>query len=445
MAYTETTNQSYFSRIGNAFKGIIAGIALVIAAVVLLFWNEGRTVKRYKALKEGNAAVVNADAAKVDPANEGKLVYLTGKALTGEILKDDDFGVSVNAIKLRREVDMYQWIENSTSETKKKMGGGTETVTKYTYAKNWSPSVIDSSSFKESGHANPGAMAYQSTEYYASEVILGAFKLSNSLKNSIGPEEKYNVANQKKEKSVVKEPEKADPAKETPAAEKSTTVPEKKKSDVPAAPKTDKAKENPIKSVSYLAESDSLPASVPAALADKKESVKEYNGGFYIGRDPNSPEIGDLRIVYSVIYPGKEISVVSQQKGNTFIPYQTKNGSVELLQNGTVSADDMFKAAQSENKMMGWILRVIGVVVMFIGFNCVLKPLSVLADVVPFIGSIVGTGSAVFSFLISMAISLGTISIAWFYYRPLFGIPIFVVGLLFVFLAFRRKPAVKKQ
>ena len=53
---------------------------------------------------------------KVDTANDGKLVHLTGLATTEDVLEDNDFGISANAIKLKRAVQMYQWKE--TKKTK---------------------------------------------------------------------------------------------------------------------------------------------------------------------------------------------------------------------------------------------------------------------------------------------------------------------------------------
>lgn len=41
MAYTETTTQSWGSRLGDSLKGIIVGIILFIVSFPLLFWNEG--------------------------------------------------------------------------------------------------------------------------------------------------------------------------------------------------------------------------------------------------------------------------------------------------------------------------------------------------------------------------------------------------------------------
>jgi len=129
--YTEVTKESWFKRLGNAFKGILFGFLLIGISFVLLFWNEGRAVKTMKTLKEGKGIVVPIRADKLDPENNGKLVHVTGKATTEEILEDSVFNVSIRAIKLKRVVQMYQWKEVVTSKTKKKLGGETETVKTY--------------------------------------------------------------------------------------------------------------------------------------------------------------------------------------------------------------------------------------------------------------------------------------------------------------------------
>lgn len=180
--FTEVTNQSWFSRLGNAFKGIVVGLVLLVVAFSLLFWNEGRAVKRYKSLKEGSAVLVSIPADKVDPANQGKLVHLSGMALTEETLVDPLFGVTSQAIQLVRSVEMYQWEQNSQSQEKKKLGGGTETTTTYTYTQTWSDNHISSSNFKSpQGHENPAQMHYQPEKLVAQTVTVGAFTLSPSL------------------------------------------------------------------------------------------------------------------------------------------------------------------------------------------------------------------------------------------------------------------------
>jgi len=140
--FKEVTRQSWFSRIGGAVMGVLVGLVLFVLAFPLLFWNEGRAVTTYKTLQEGGNIVVSVAADKVDPSNAGRLIHLTGLADTQATLTDPVFGVSAKALKLRRTVEMYQWKENSSSETTKKLGGGTETVTEYWYSREWSGELV---------------------------------------------------------------------------------------------------------------------------------------------------------------------------------------------------------------------------------------------------------------------------------------------------------------
>ena len=117
--FTEVTNESWFSRIGSAITGIIIGFVLFIIAFPVLFWNEGRAVKRYKTLNEGAGSVLSLPEARVLPENEGKLVHVFGKAVTDEIVTDTEFEVAVNAIKLKRKVEMYQWKESKKVRQRK--------------------------------------------------------------------------------------------------------------------------------------------------------------------------------------------------------------------------------------------------------------------------------------------------------------------------------------
>ncbi len=183
---TVTTSESWGSRLGGSIKGILFGVLLLIAAIVLLFWNEGRAVHTKKALDEGQSMVENASIEQIDPGQDGKLVHLNGKLETKDVLEDSQFGVVFEGIKLKRLVEMYQWEENTDSSSTKKMGGSTETTTTYTYNKDWNSSLIDSGGFHDQGHDNPGIMMYESDTLSAGNVQLGKFKLSESLINKLG-------------------------------------------------------------------------------------------------------------------------------------------------------------------------------------------------------------------------------------------------------------------
>lgn len=362
-SYTEVTSQSWGSRIGGAFKGILLGIILFFVAFPFLFWNEGRAVKTYKTLQEGGKTVIEVAADSVDAANEGKLIHVSGLANTEATLVDPDFGVSATALRLNRNVEMYQWKESSKSNTKKKLGGGTETVTEYTYSKAWSSRLVNAENFKKpEDHQNPDSMLFDSTEQIADQVDLGAFTLSPSLVERISEFE-------------------------------------------PLAVPGDTA--------------------VPAGLED---TAMLYKSGFYIGTNPASPQVGDLRVTFEVVKP-LEVSVIAKQRGTTFAPYTTKTrGTLELLQTGVHTADEMIQMAQDSNKMLTWFLRLVGFILMLGGLNLVFKPLSVVADVLPIAGTIVGAGTGLISFLVAALGSLITIAIAWIVYRPLLGIALIVIA-----------------
>lgn len=345
----------------------------------MLFLNEGRAVRTYKTLKEGAGQVVSVDSETVDPASEGKLVHLTGEAITDDVLSDMQFGISVNAIKLKRTVQMFQWQEKKSSSTKKKVGGSTKTVTTYNYTTIWSEKLIKSSSFKKaSDHKNPQSMAYPSSTQTAKDVKLGGFNLSKSLVGKISAYENYTL--------------------------------------------------------------DS-PAAIPEGISGK---VKKHDGGFYVGSDPLSPSVGDLKITFQIVTP-QTVSLISQQAGSTFEPFLSKTGKkLELLKVGTFSAESMFAAAKSGNAVLTWLLRFVGFAVMFIGIVMVLRPLSVLADVLPFLGNLIGAATGLVAFLIASILSLLVIAVAWIVFRPLLGVVLIVVVGALVYLL-RKISKRKKQ
>lgn len=192
--HVEVTRQGWFSRIGGALMGMVVGVVLLPVSAGLLFWNEGRSVHTYRSLKEGAAEVRGVEAGAVAPANENALVHLSGKATTEETLSDDDTGVSAQALRLERKVEMYQWKETSQSEKRNRTGGSSETTTTYSYATTWSDQPISSSSFKErAGHENPDHWQIEGRTFAAERVTLGAFVLGDALKDQIGGAHKMPI------------------------------------------------------------------------------------------------------------------------------------------------------------------------------------------------------------------------------------------------------------
>jgi len=176
--FTETTSTGWFSRIGSSIKGVLIGLFCLLVSIVLLWWNEGRSVTTARGLAEGAKITVEANAAQVDAGQDGKLVHVSGKTALSGPAADELLGVTgADLIKLRRSAEMFQWVENQKQTTTTKVGGSEETVTEYTYVTEWSSGVKDSSDFRHpEGHENPEP-SITSADFQAETVSLGAFRL----------------------------------------------------------------------------------------------------------------------------------------------------------------------------------------------------------------------------------------------------------------------------
>ena len=194
MAITEVTQTGFGGRLGKAFFGIIIGLILAVAAGALLFWNEGRTVKRHRDLEAGAKNVISVPSDRVDAANDGKLVHMIGETSTDAPVVDAEFGIEEQAIKLIRDAEMYQWVEDKKTRTEGS-GSSKRKITEYDYEKKWESNVVDSSQFKEtSGHQNPNSMKYRPQRYVSDEVKLGAFTLPSFLVSQIDSSEQVAIA-----------------------------------------------------------------------------------------------------------------------------------------------------------------------------------------------------------------------------------------------------------
>ena len=391
MAVTKTVTHSYGSRVGNSFKGVVGGFIAVVAGICLLWWNEGRTVKRQRTLDQGRKDVVEAKYDEVDSSLEGKLVHVSGAATTEDVLEDAEFQFAVNAFRLERKVEMYQWVEHEEHETKEKLGGSEEETITYTYKKEWREDLVDSSGFEEGGHENPTEMPFEAGTIYASSAAFGDYSLNSDQISRVG--------------SLIEL-----------APAKSEWVQKKIK----------EFQERGVENVK----------------ASELGDVCGYRGmeirgkTFYLpvrpGQENNTAQVGDVRVSFFYVGPKQDISIIAQQAGSSFQTYMTKNGPLDELRNGIKGAEEIFQAAENENKVMAWILRLIGFILIGKGFSAIFKPLPTLMAFVPFLGKIVGAGVGLIAWTLAAVISLIVIAIAWLFFRPILAIVLIAaaVGIL---------------
>jgi hypothetical protein len=369
--FSSVTKTGYGKRVKDSIGGIVVGFLFFIGGFPLLWWNEGRAVKEMRSLEEGAGAVVAVARERVDAANEGKLVHVSGTVQPVAQLQDSDFGLSLSALGLKRRVEMYQWKEKRESKERKTLGGGTETVTEYRYEQTWDDEYIDSSRFEHpQGHANPSGLPLASARQSAERASLGAFELDARITAQFDDWRKLSPSD-------------------------GTTLP---------------------------------------------EGFRRTQDGYYRGADPASPKVGDVRVRFEYV-PEGVYSLVAKQVGSGLAEYPTQAGNAILLvEQGAMPAEQMFAAAQRRNSILTWILRGVGFFVMFMGLGMVFKPLSVIADVVPILGTIVGKGVGLVAFVLALIFALLTIGVAWIVHRPLLG-AVLIGGAVAAVLLLKRKRA----
>lgn len=375
-----TTQQGFFSRVGNSILGVVVGLVLVPASVCLICWNEYRTVHRSKGLMEAEKVVVEVpDPFEISKSLDQCLVHFTGKATTEETLADDEFSLSRQALRIERQVEMYQWVEHEESKTRDKLGGGRETITTYTYELAWKPDRVESQRFeKKDGHTNPQPR-YSSRSLVAQRATIGAFVFRPQLISTIQAWQGIQLEKETLLNSISESTRKH-----------------------------------------FAIQGDRLAYSEDGSLSSE-------------------PKMGDLRIQFRVVEP-LVVSLLSKQNGERLDPYRTSNGeTIEDVQVGEISAHGMFDSLRLENSIMGWIWRGVGWLLSCIGFALATGPLKAVAKIIPFMGSIVGAATLALAFLLGTIVSLVTVAMAWIAVRPIVGVSLLVIAALGLYLLLRRK------
>ena len=295
---------------------ISIGLVLFFASLGFLIWNEGRAVHREQDLQEGIRAVVPVPSIQtVDTSLNRRLVYVSGELRTNETLVDPIFGISTNALKFHRGVEMFQWKESSSTKTTKLPNGETSTSTSYTYSKVWSSSVISSYNFKTFGHTNPSKHLVDPLSLETSTAMIGAYPVSERI---------LSLADW------------------------------------------------------YTPWSHDINISTTTDASLTSKGITNFEGGLYIGNNSQSPSIGDNRVNFKAVL-ADTVSIIAMQgeDGRLGAFTTSRGGELLLMRRGIYSSAELFSEAQSDNVTTTQILRCVCSVMIFVGVLLVLIPLVV--------------------------------------------------------------------
>ncbi|XP_015284867.1 PREDICTED: transmembrane protein 43 isoform X1 [Gekko japonicus] len=383
---TSERKPGFLERLSETSGGMLIGLATFAMSFYILFTNEGRALKTATSLNEGLSLVVPLDNIQsVLQENDHKLVHLSGPLRTSKPLYDPSYGLSIRAVKLKRHVEMYQWVEYEESKDYEE-NGELKKETRYSYNTEWKSEVVNSRNFdREIAHKNPSAMAVESFTAVAPDVQVGNFFLSKGLIEKI----------------------------------------------------------------------DNFKQMSLSKLEDPHADVIRSGDYFFHSENPRRPEVGDLRVSFfysglsgdsSHLGPADTVTVIARQRGDHLVSYKTKSGDVlEILYPDELSAEEVFQKEHASNSMKTWGLRGAGWLAMFVGINLMMRIFYTLVDWFPVVRELVNIGLKAFAFCLATSLSLLTISVGWFFYRPLWAILIGLLAAVPIVIARSRVPPKKQQ
>lgn len=360
---------SSWARFLETLGSLISGLALIVGGFVLISWNESHGLYTAQALEETQQFLVSVPSAPIDPKNNLQPVYFNGVATTSDVLRDPLLAVSQQAIKLVRNVEMYQWQEQLEKRAEKNH---------YSYSLIWSKQLIKSSQFKDPRrHQNPLQMPLRSQTWQAKKVKVGDFYLPEGF---IDKMQGFTILD--------------------------------------------------------LAQLDLNP------LQQKlNKTVQHAEYRIYIGKNPQAPEVGDLKVTISEILP-QTVSVIAQQVGNTIQAYQTHLGhSVGLLVMGTQPPEQIFRQAKEESKVMAWFLRLVSLLLMILGFGLILKPVFYWVKKFPYFSSLINCSMGLLAFTGGLFLWAVATALAWCHVRPVWSFSLMLIVFFFACIIFSHREA----
>ncbi|KAI8429835.1 hypothetical protein MSG28_000342 [Choristoneura fumiferana] len=146
------------------------------------------TIQSNLMLEELVSSAVSIDVHTGDEAAryEGRVVHIVGPLRILEPISEPDYNIQVQAVKLRKRVQMYQWIEETTEQENFLSEPAEESQKTYWYHKDWRDYVVDSNLFYiRPGHHNPTSMPLFSETHIAENVKIGWLFLGVDVKRKV--------------------------------------------------------------------------------------------------------------------------------------------------------------------------------------------------------------------------------------------------------------------
>ena len=283
-------------------------LAFVIFGAIILFWSEIHYMKQKKKISRSEKNIVEPKNLKVNPSNEGNLIYAIGMGTTNEILADPTTNVRTRAIKLSRSPEYYQWVHHVESSSYT-IGDTTYYQYREYYQKEWTKKPINESYFANGKFLKNSTLInlQPPDNWTAKKVDFGEYQLTQNQIDTLSCNEEF-----------------------------------------------------PIQSndLNQLNRNLSTKSSFSDMVHVNKNQV-------YLGIDPKLPLIGDTKIHYKRTPPNTPLTVIGVQRGKKL---QNNKKFISYFKEGLMNKDTIFKDLHYQNSKKSWIRRIIGISFIMIGF-----------------------------------------------------------------------------
>ena len=194
---------------------------------------------------------------------------------------------------------------------------------------------------------------------------------------------------------------------------------------------------NKLSASQYITNLDSVKA--------QELGLEISDGRYYTNVKNDNPEIGNIRISFRY-NDSKTVSILAIQKDGGFQEFVSSSGyKIYELQEGIRSGEDILQVLTTQNNVTKWILRLLGTLLVTIGFAAMISPLQRLANFIPILGTLFGWVSGIITVVLGLTVSLVVIAIAWLRYRPILSIALLVGVICLLVLVIKLKRKIPRQ
>lgn len=453
--FTSVSEQGLGGSLMDSIKGVAAGALMFFVSFVVLWMNEGRVDPSELAKR---STPVKADA--VDSSANGKFVSVTGTLNTEEKIGDPELLNPGSYIKLDRSVEMFAWVEKKESKTETKLGGKKVTTTTIIPVKEWTANPKPPKEFERpEGHENP-ALPLSSEHFAAEKALVGSYpfnpsdsalrlpsgemlKLTDELVKSAEP-----AAAKAAEGGGDGSADSGDGKKDAVKGDDGAAADDAKSGDDDDDDdKSSKSKKSKKKSKSHRKHhgrsKKRTPPPVSKATVDnaerKAESIARRKPQSFVRASDtylfkgtgtlDSPQIGDVRVSFVALSPGPTVTMFAKLEGGQLVPYTWQKGERPLFRAEVGPRDQALSAMHAEHKSIGWLLRIVGFAMMWIGLMLFFGPINALLDIVPFLGSAGRFLIGIAMFPVALILSSITIILSIIAHNPILLV-VFIVALV---------------